>query len=305
MKIDFGIINYNGGDSLAKCVKSIRDLQGVETGIFIYDNNSQDNSLDGIDNAVIEKSEKNRGYAGACNALLGKMNSEIQVLCNMDLEFDENWGREVLTAFENNPEYGSVASFVMEKSGVVNSVGVEFYPDMHAANIEMEASEEKQVFGCYGAVMAFRKEAAQKAGFLEEPFFLFYEETEWYLRHNLLNFPTLFCPRAIVWHERSKTTVRYSPLKLFYGERNRIRTAIHYLPFGYLPKIPFYSFKRYLRTSVKNAGETKNSKIYLVYILLKAWLCGIFGKKPVFKLTGKDKKKVLKLIGEYAKKDFY
>jgi len=311
--MDFGIINYNGGDSLLKCVKSIQNLHGVETRIFIYDNNSQDGSLNGIDSSVnIERGEKNLGYAGACNALLKKMDSDIQVLCNMDLEFDGNWGREIVTSFEENPECGSVASLVMEKSGVVNSAGIEFCPDMHALNVgsgqnidEISPLSAKTVFGCYGAVMAFRKEAAQKAGFFEAGFFLFFEETEWYIRHNLLNQPTVFCPDAVVWHERSKTTIRYSPLKFFYGERNRIRTAIHYLPFCYLLKIPLYSFKRYLKMqkemkSANNVSTKKNSKIYLVYILLKAWVSGIFGEKPKFRLTTKDRQKVLELIQKFS-----
>jgi GT2 family glycosyltransferase len=308
MKIDFGIINYNGGDSLLKCVKSIQNLQEAKNRIFIYDNNSQDDSLSNIDNSVnIERSEKNLGYASACNALLKKMDSDIQVLCNMDLEFDKNWGKEILISFEENLECGSVASLVMEKSGAVNSAGIEFYPDMHAINVDKIPLKGERVFGCYGAVMAFRKEAAQKVGFLEDSFFLFFEETEWYLRHNLLNFPTIFSPAAIVWHERSKTTVRYSPLKLFYGERNRIRTAIHYLPFCYLLKMPFYSFKRYLKMQkemkkVNSDSTKKNSKIYLICILLKAWASGIFGKKPKFKLTKRDRKNILELIKKFSVK---
>jgi GT2 family glycosyltransferase len=313
--IDFGIVNYNGGDSLINCVKSIQKLKDVECRIFIYDNASKDNSLDGLDGSVnIEKGEKNLGYAGACNALLKKMESQIQVLCNMDLEFDENWGKEIVTAFDNNKMCGSIASLVMEKSGVVNSVGVEFYPDMHAANTgsgknidEIGPLKKCTVFGCYGAVMAFRKETAREAGFLEDSFFLFFEETEWYLRHNLLGYETMFCPTAVVWHERSKTTIRYSPLKLFYGERNRIRTAVHYLPLGYLIKLPIFSFKRYLRMqkeisggNLNDTGETKKySKPYLALVLLKAWISGIFGEKPKFKLTGKHKKQALEIIRKY------
>jgi GT2 family glycosyltransferase len=286
-------------------------LQNTEFRIFVYDNNSKDDSLNGLDSSVnLEKGAKNLGYAGACNALLKKMDAPIQVLCNMDLEFDKNWGKEILTAFENNAACGSVASLVMEKSGVVNSTGILFYHDMHAENEnsgrnldDVKPLNTKQVFGCYGAVMAFKKEAANKVGFLEDSFFLFFEETEWYLRHNLLGFHSIFCPSAIVWHERSKTTIRYSPLKLFYGERNRIRTAIHYLPFYYLLKTPLYSFKRYLKTQKEIKGDAtptkKNSKVHLIYILLKAWVCGIFGKRLKFKLTGKYKRRALEIIKNY------
>jgi GT2 family glycosyltransferase len=313
--IDFGIVNYNGGDSLVRCVRSIQNLREVDSRVFVFDNNSKDDSTVGLDDSVfLEKNSNNLGYAGACNALLKRMDSPIQVLCNMDLEFDKNWGKEILTAFEKNAGCGSVASLVMEKSGVVNSTGILFYPDMHAENEnsgrnidELKPLKTKSVFGCYGAVMAFKKEVADNVGFLEDSFFLFFEETEWYFRHNLLGHYSVFCPSAVVWHERSKTTVRYSPLKLFYGERNRIRTAMRYLPLSYLLKLPLHSFKRYLKSqremsngdSAQTPKTKKYSKYYFMLVLLKAWLCGIFGKAPKFKLTRKDKRRVLEIIKNY------
>jgi GT2 family glycosyltransferase len=220
MKIDVGIINYNGGSELSECVKSLL-AQTQSVRVLVYDNASTDNSIallknSGLDCKVIESSE-NLGYAGACNGLLENMDADIQVLCNMDLEFDPTWAENLLKCFDRHPEAGSVASLVMEKSGVVNAVGVQFGPDLFAKN---EASglniadadvREKEVFGCYGAVMSFRKAAAEAAGKMDASFFLFFEETEWYFRHNLAGFKTVFCPEAKVYHERSMTTVRYSP----------------------------------------------------------------------------------------------
>ena len=137
MKIDVGIINYNGGSELLGCVHSLKS-QTVPLRVFVFDNASTDNSIQvlkdsGIDCVVIE-SQKNLGYAGACNGLLDNMESEIQVLCNMDLEFSPDWAKNLLDCFERHPEVGSVASLVMEKSGVVNAVGVLFGADLFAKN---------------------------------------------------------------------------------------------------------------------------------------------------------------------------
>ena len=137
MKIDVGIINYNGGSELLGCVRSLKS-QTVPLRVFVFDNASTDNSIQvlkdsGMDCVVIE-SQKNLGYAGACNGLLDNMESEIQVLCNMDLEFSPDWAKNLLDCFERHPEVGSVASLVMEKSGVVNAVGVLFGADLFAKN---------------------------------------------------------------------------------------------------------------------------------------------------------------------------
>ena len=286
MSIDVGIINYNGGEELSACVKSLL-AQTEPVRVFVFDNASADNSVQllreqGLECKIIE-SKKNLGYAGACNGLLDNMDSEIQVLCNMDLEFDPAWARNLLACFERHPEAGSVASLVMEKSGVVNAVGVQFGTDLFAKN---EASglniadadvREKEVFGCYGAVMSFRKAAAEAAGRMDASFFLFFEETEWYFRHNLAGFKTVFCPEAKVYHERSMTTVRYSPRKLFYSERNRLRTAIRLLPMGDVMKLPFRGFVRYLNMAKggvpgQSGDGKKLSKAAICGALLKAWL---------------------------------
>lgn len=286
MQIDVGIINYNGGLELSECVGSLL-AQSVPVRVLVFDNASTDDSIaqlrkKNLDCKIIESS-KNLGYAGACNGLLENMDSDIQVLCNMDLEFDPTWAENLLHCFERHPEAGSVASLVMEKSGVVNAVGVRFGADLFAKNEAsgLDISEadvrEKEVFGCYGAVMSFRKSAAVAAGKMDASFFLFFEETEWYFRHNLAGFKTVFCPEAKVYHERSMTTVRYSPRKLFYSERNRLRTAVRLLPLADVLKLPLQGFVRYLNMAKggvpgQSGDGKKLSKVSICVALAKAWL---------------------------------
>lgn len=284
--MDVGIINYNGGKALSLCVQSLLS-QTERVRVFVFDNASTDNSIQllkesKLDCSVIE-SRDNLGYAGACNGLLEKMDADIQVLCNMDLEFHPEWAKNVLDCFKRHPDVGSVASLVMEKSGVVNAVGVLFGADLFAKNEAsgLNVSEadirEKEVFGCYGAVMSFRKSAAFAAGKMDASFFLFFEETEWYFRHNLAGYKTIFCPEAKVFHERSMTTVRYSPRKLFYSERNRLRTAIRLLSLGSILKLPILGCLRYLNMArggvPGTSGDGKRlSKVSICWALGKAWL---------------------------------
>lgn len=284
--IDVGIINYNGGKDLCLCVESLLQ-QSSPVRVFVFDNASTDDSIEILEKSCkackIIRSEKNLGYAGACNGLLESMASEIQVLCNMDLEFDATWASELLACFDRHPECGSVASLVMEKSGYVNAVGVLLGKDLFAKNEGSGLSEndvdvrEKKVFGCYGAVMSFRRKAAEAAGRMDDSFFLFFEETEWYFRHNLAGFETVFCPKAKVYHERSLTTVRYSPRKLFYSERNRLRSAIRLLPWTRLFQLPVLAVKRYLSMAKggvpgKSGDGKKLSKISICVAIAKAWL---------------------------------
>jgi len=321
--LDFGIVNYNGSDSLLSCVKSILAMEGVQVRVFVCDNGSRDGSVAALRASAlpcqIEETGMNLGYAGACNRLLSRMDAPVQVLCNMDLQFAPDWGKVVLDAFVRFPEAGSIASLVQEENGSINALGVLFHTDMHAVNEasglqvdDLGALQEKEVFGCYGAVMAFRRSVAEQAGPLDESFFLFYEETEWYLRHNLLGFVTQLVPSARVFHERSKTTVRYSPLKLYYSERNRVRSALRYLPWRELLGLPFASLNRYLamaREGVpdRDASGQRNPKWKLGWNLVKAWLaavaywpCDRKKAKNLERLAGSDyRRKALAILRRY------
>ena len=320
MVVDVGIINYNGGSELTECVKSLK-AQSNPVRVFVFDNASTDDSIQilrnqGLDCKIIECAE-NLGYAGACNGLLAQMDSEIQVLCNMDLEFDPAWAENLLKCFERHPECGSVASLVMEKSGYVNAVGVLLGADLFAKNegSGLDASDadirEKEVFGCYGAVMSFRKAAAQAVGQMDASFFLFFEETEWYFRHHWAGFKTVFCPEARVYHERSMTTVRYSPLKLFYSERNRLRSAIRLLPLGGIAMLPVRGFVRYLNMAKggvpgQSGDGKKLSKVSICKALAKAWLQALLSfpkewavRKQYERQFGNVPAKVRKLLAAY------
>ena len=319
--IDVGIINYNGGKDLCLCVESLL-LQSSPVRVFVFDNASTDDSIELLEKSgkacEIIRSDKNLGYAGACNGLLERMTAEIQVLCNMDLEFDTVWSRELQACFDRHPECGSVASLVMEKSGYVNAVGVLLGKDLFAKNEGSGLTvgdvdiREKKVFGCYGAVMSFRRKVVDAVGRMDDSFFLFFEETEWYFRHNLCGYETVFCPNAKVYHERSLTTVRYSPRKLFYSERNRLRSAVRLLPWSRIVQLPLLAVKRYLSMAKggvpgKSGDGKKLSKVSICMAIAKAWLqvllmlpAELAVRHKYEKKYGSVKNKVIDLLKKYS-----
>jgi GT2 family glycosyltransferase len=286
-RIDIGIVNYNGGSELSRCIQTILELEMVDVRIFIADNASTDNSVTEakakFSGCTYFTLEKNIGYAGACNYLLPHLNAEIVVLCNMDLEFDPDWGKELLRCFAENPQAASVSTAVYEKeTGKLYSGGVFFYHDLYPLSSEtLQSTEPYDVFGSYGAVMAFRRNVFDKAGLFDEDYFLFFEETEFYLRMNVFGLKTIFCPPAKVYHHRSVSTIRYSPLKLYYSERNRIMTAYKYFPIWYFPAVFFLSAYRILLMAKKGIpgkdGQGKKvSKVTIFVTIAKAWVDAMF-----------------------------
>jgi GT2 family glycosyltransferase len=292
--VEFGIVNFNGGDALKECVQSIRSQEGPDCRVRVFDNASSDGSAaaaaESFPEVDVVRSARNLGYAGALNRLLERAESPIVVLCNMDLVFDPGWAAAVLAALDADPAADAVATLVLEATDppVVNSLGVRFSADLHAQNVgsgeryspAAVARAREGAFGSYGAVMCFRREALGELEF-DEDYFLFFEETDFFLRFHLLGHRTVYSEGAVARHQRSLTTRRYSPLKLYYGERNRLTTVFKLLPVWYWPISILHTLLRLARLA-KQAGGAKAgaegavraampSKLVIVRTLLRAW----------------------------------
>ena len=307
-RVDFGVVNYNGGTAVVECVRSILAQEGPECRVHVFDNASTDGSAAAVREtfpgvAVVE-SGRNLGYAGALNRLLEEMDAPVVVLCNMDLTFDPGWAEAVgeALAAAPEPEVGAVATLVLETTDppVVNSLGVRFFADLHAQNVgsgtrydpgALDGAGEAGAagFGSYGAVMCFRREAVAGLDF-DEDYFLFFEETDFFLRYHLSGGRTTFASNAIARHRRSLSTRRYSPLKLYYGERNRLTTVFKLLPVWYWPVAAFQTLRRMLvlarsvRTGPgRGAGSdtpTMPSTATILWTLARAW-AGAVARLPV------------------------
>lgn len=316
--IDIGIVNYNGGDYLSKCVKSITEIEGILCNIYILDNASTDQSIEAVENTypqcVIIRSEKNLGYAGGCNLLIQHFKSDIVALCNMDLEFSPDWGMKIFECFQKNTDAASVGSMVIERdTGKVYSSGVFFYWDFYplSSNEKPLSDDYYEVFGSYGAVMVFKRDVFEKIGLFDNDYFLFFEETEFYWRLNINQLKTIFNPQAKVYHHRSVSTIKYSPLKLFYSERNRIWTAFKYLPLWYFPFIfPLSIYRLYImskRGVPSSDGSGKSIRpLTVITVLLKAWILAFFNfgrewrkRVAMWKNTGLTTIDTLKIIRKY------
>ncbi|MGL1903662.1 MAG: glycosyltransferase family 2 protein [Fibrobacterales bacterium] len=291
--IDVGIINYNGGEQLLMCINSLRKCTGPHINIFVFDNDSSDNSLTELSmkaysTITVITSQKNLGYAGACNQLLAVMNSEIVVLSNMDVEYDTSWAEQLIKTFNEQPEAYSMASLFLHKSdNSINWAGNKFFGDLNPQGIAVNTPYEHfkysqdPVFGCYGAVMAFKKSLFDIITPFDEDYFLFYEETDLFWRLEINGLKTIFNPLAIVYHHRSLATVRFSPTKLYYSERNRVMSCYKYLPLWYFPLTFFYTFIRYytLKNAQGPSGEKATehlSKVGIIKTLLTAWIAGLW-----------------------------
>ena len=100
--------------------------------------------------------------------------------------------------------------------------------------------------GC--ACLLSAKMIKQLGGF-DPRFFAYSEDTDLGIRAILAGWEAAFEPGAVVYHMYSSTSsakTKYSALKLYYVERNRIWILLRYYPWGLVLASPFTSLLRYL-----------------------------------------------------------
>jgi len=321
------IVNYNGEPYIQKCVDSFLTQSIKPQEILVFDNNSSDRSLEIIRDAFPDVSvtafKENRGYAYCLNRGIERSTGDIIVLSNNDLYLESSWLEETLKVFDHYDTCGLVASKVryMDEPEKINSVGILFYNDIQAVNKGLDEIDTGQYdtpgecYGAYGAIMTFRRKVFDQIGLFDEGYFLFREEDDIMWRMHLTGWQARFTPWAVAYHKRSANTRLFSPLKLYYSERNRIWNIAKYLPLRCLITMLPYTIVRYWSNwrLVKNQTGTKksialqkSSKGLIFRTIIKAWLhalCGLHRELPKrFAFNQKSRKSYshcLKLVRTY------
>ncbi len=82
-----------------------------------------------------------------------------------------------------------------------------------------------------GAAMAVSREAAERAGLLDEGLFAYVEDVDWCVRIREAGFAVVFVPGAKVWHRGSASTGgAASTTNLYYDTRNTLAVAERHEP---------------------------------------------------------------------------
>jgi GT2 family glycosyltransferase len=232
MDVTIIIVSYNSGNLLKQCIDSVVEKTfGVNYDIIAVDNASNDNSVDIIKNnypqikLIVNKS--NTGFAKAVNIALKNTNSKYVFLINPD------------TVLINN-SVGILYDFMEKESGAASCGGALFDEEMNPVisygffpslrQLFFEESGFRKISGKYyfnnlspgcvidkntnsaftvdyvsGADMFIRKEIFEKTGFLDEDFFLYYEETELSYRIRKQNYKNMIVPDSKIIHLEGKS----------------------------------------------------------------------------------------------------
>jgi len=239
--VSAAILNWNGGDLVVECLRSLLRQAHPIDDLIVVDNASTDGSLERLKaeepGLTVISNARNLGFAAAANQAVATARGSWLLLANLDVEFEPDYVTRLLAAGQRDPMIGSVTGKLLRPhadgvEAIVDSTGHILYRNGWAANRgeglpdsgQWERSEE--VFGVTGAAPLYRMKMLMEvtdgpARPFDERFFAYIEDVDLDWRMRWLGWKAWYEP-AVAWHHRSATGARRSPFILRHILKNRL-----------------------------------------------------------------------------------
>lgn len=199
-KLSVIIVTYNSADVIGNCLRSIEDFcKSISHEVIVVDNRSRDGGAryikDNFPSVTVVENTENAGYAAANNIGIERSRGEYIVIMNSDvrllddigpfLEFmDKNRqvGLSGAAIYDTNmkaqrPDYRFPGFFSELYKLTVMSVKDfgRFFPSRSLRPAGGNVTDVDWVVGCF---MLTRRESLERAGCMDERYFLYYEDTD-------------------------------------------------------------------------------------------------------------------------------
>lgn len=211
------VLNWNNAPDTVACLASLAQ-QDYPHWVLVVDNGSTDDSVARIRAAYPEvellETGANLGYAGGNNAGIRHAlaaGADYVFILNNDVTLHPACLGELVRATAAEPRAGMVGPLVLdaETPDRVQSAGMRLNALGDAARlragelVSCVANANETVDAVAGCAMLVRSRAVERAGVLDERFFMYREEVDWCLRAKRAGFDTLVVPTARVWHRET------------------------------------------------------------------------------------------------------
>ena len=216
------VLNWNGLTDTRECLNSLRSADYPANRVVAIDNGSEADEASAIeaefgDFVEVIRNPENLGFAGGMNIGIKRAlaaGAEYVLLLNNDVTVDPSFltamveaaGRHANLAaacpkayFKDRPEViYSTGGSVNLWTGTARQIG---RGQRDAGQFEGEAVRDY----ADGLCMLIPATAIEKAGLLDEDYFLYWEETDWCFRARAKGLRSYYVPGAKVWHKAARS----------------------------------------------------------------------------------------------------
>lgn len=237
-KIAVIILNWNNASDTIECLRSVYASSYPNFTVYVVDNGSTDDSLAAIKGAYPEafyiENKSNLGFAGGNNRAIQEAEADYLFLLNNDAILHKEALDHLEKTAREHPEAGVLGPkiYYFDRPSTIWYGGGEWNPHQatlfHRDNNRDESEVEKRspeptgyVCGC---AFFIRSDVVRQVGYMEERFFLIWEEVDWCWRVRRAGYECLYVPQAKVWHKVSASFDggKAGPLWSYFYWRSRL-----------------------------------------------------------------------------------
>ena len=264
MKLSVIIVNYNVKYYLEQCLLSLESAaRGLEYEIIVVDNASTDGSNDYIPTRFPKikwiACEENGGFSHGNIIAYSHATGEYVLMLNPDTIVTRKAIIDSIEFMDSNHNVGCCGvkminrdgSFAMEsRRGIVTpwvsickATGLcRRYPNNklfgHYYMSYLDKDQANPIEMTSGAFMLLRKKTLQEVGFLDEQFFMYWEDSDLSYRILKAGYKNYYLPNPIL-HYKGESSVKsilryrywlYSSLRLFFKKHSPLYYIISYIP---------------------------------------------------------------------------
>lgn len=249
MQIDLTIIivNYNTGKYLKKCIDSIfQQKSKYNLNIFVIDNNSDDYSysfiLQDYPQINLILNNENLGFAAANNQALRQCKSDYILLLNPDTEIIDNAIDKMLDFFKKS-EYQLLTCkllnsdlslqksiyefevpfkvFLKKKVHQLKKILLKIQDYNVIRSNKFNHERDGKIDWARGAVLMFSKGVMDKIGLLDEDYYIYAEEEDFYLRAKRSGLKAFYLSNVAIIHHGKVSSKNFNTKLFLIGLKSR------------------------------------------------------------------------------------
>ncbi|MEE4196906.1 MAG: glycosyltransferase [Bacteroidales bacterium] len=236
VKLSVIIVNYNVKHFLEQCLISVfRALENISSEVFVVDNNSVDGSCSMVKERFPEvkriENKKNHGFSYANNQAIRQARGEYILLLNPDTVVEEDTFSKCIHFMDNHADAGGLSvkmidgkgKFLPESKRALPTPATAFYKIFGLSRLfptsktfaryhlgHLKNDEINPIEILPGAFMFLRKNALDKAGLLDETFFMYGEDIDLSYRITLSGYKNYYYPGTTIIHYKGESTKKGS-----------------------------------------------------------------------------------------------
>lgn len=241
IKVAVLVVNWNCGEITKSAIASYlnADTSGLSIQVIVVDNDSKDHSLEILQRLPINliENKKNVGFGHACNqGLYLAMNADYVLLLNPDTLSAASTLEGLVDFMESNRRIGVCGPQQLnEAGGVIRSCGR--FPVFSTAlwevlsiskllpclftpapiMLDWDHLASKEVDHIMGSYMLIRKEVIDKVGFMDEDYFVYWEDIDFSKRIHLAGYYSFYNTEFKIIHEGGASGDKATAKRLFYS----------------------------------------------------------------------------------------